>query len=144
MCWCRPMIRTPFCGRPECHAPGVERGAESGERQDKNGNTAIDYVSRVEPEMLASAVPQPPPIKSTRPAIQDLVVADIEARKQVGLKKYGTLLQAHNGRDALMDAYQEALDLCQYLRQAIEERKDVQHDHNCGNMGGGCDCGARN
>lgn len=21
MCWCRPEIRTPFCGRPECHAP---------------------------------------------------------------------------------------------------------------------------
>lgn len=22
MCWCRPEIRTPFCGRPECHPPG--------------------------------------------------------------------------------------------------------------------------
>ena len=21
MCWCRPEIRTPFCGRPECHPP---------------------------------------------------------------------------------------------------------------------------
>lgn len=29
---------------------------------------------------------------------------------------------AHNGRDALVDAYQEALDLTMYLRQAIEER----------------------
>jgi hypothetical protein len=55
-------------------------------------------------------------------AIQDLVIEDIEARKKVGLERYGTLLHAHNGRDALMDAYQEALDLCQYLRQAIEER----------------------
>lgn len=22
MCWCRPEIRTPFCGRPECRPPG--------------------------------------------------------------------------------------------------------------------------
>jgi hypothetical protein len=31
-------------------------------------------------------------------------------------------LQAHNGRNALIDAYQEALDLVVYLRQAIEEQ----------------------
>ena len=22
MCWCRPEVRTPCCGRPECHPPG--------------------------------------------------------------------------------------------------------------------------
>lgn len=22
MCWCRPEVRTPFCGRPECVPPG--------------------------------------------------------------------------------------------------------------------------
>jgi hypothetical protein len=38
------------------------------------------------------------------------------------LQRYGTLLQAGNGRDALVDAYQECLDLACYLRQAIEER----------------------
>jgi len=36
--------------------------------------------------------------------------------------KYHTYLLTHNGRDALIDAYQEALDLAMYLRQAIEER----------------------
>jgi hypothetical protein len=45
------------------------------------------------------------------------------ARDHVGRARYGTPLQAHNGRDALVDAYQEALDLVVYLRQAIEERK---------------------
>lgn len=65
---------------------------------------------------------EPPPVKSNRPAIQDLVAADIEARKQFGIRKYGTALQPFNGRDALMDAYQEALDLAMYLRQALEER----------------------
>lgn len=70
----------------------------------------------------AAEVVQPLPVKTDGPCIQDLVIADIETRKKVGLAKYGTLLQAHNGRDALVDAYQEALDLCQYLRQLIEER----------------------
>lgn len=66
---------------------------------------------------------QPAPIVNDRPCIQDLVIADIDARKQAGRERYGTLLQPFNGRDALMDAYAEALDLCQYLRQAIEERR---------------------
>lgn len=69
---------------------------------------------------------QADPVKSNRPAIQDLVMADIEARKQVGLKRYGTLLQGFNGRDALLDAYQEALDLAIYLRQVLYEQ-EVTH-----------------
>ncbi|SRR6266536_588900 len=65
---------------------------------------------------------QPPPAPNTGPAIADLVIADMTERKAIGIQRYGTPLQAHNGRDALIDAYQEALDLCCYLRQAIEER----------------------
>ena len=52
------------------------------------------------------------------------VIADLKRRDAVGRKKYGTTLQSHNGRDALVDAYQEALDLAMYLRQAILERDD--------------------
>ena len=47
---------------------------------------------------------------------------DLQERKAIGIARYGTPLQANNGRDALIDAYQEALDLCIYLRQVIEER----------------------
>lgn len=68
-----------------------------------------------------AATPQPPPVGNGTP-ITPLVIADFEARSREGAKKYGTVLRADNGRDALMDAYQEALDLVQYLRQAIEER----------------------
>lgn len=52
----------------------------------------------------------------------DLVVEDMKTRDHEGLEKYGVRLQAHNGRDVLLDAYQEALDLAVYLRQAIYER----------------------
>lgn len=51
------------------------------------------------------------------PSRLDAVLDDIRERKAMGLAKYGTTLQAHNGRDALVDAYQEALDLCAYLTQ---------------------------
>ncbi|GAB1642557.1 hypothetical protein [Krasilnikovia sp. MM14-A1259] len=65
---------------------------------------------------------QPPPVPNDRPSILALVRADLEERERVGVQRYGTPLQAHNGRDALVDAYQEALDLAAYLRQAIAER----------------------
>jgi hypothetical protein len=52
-----------------------------------------------------------------------LVMADMEARRLHGIEKYGRPVQPHNGRDVLIDAYQEALDLCVYLRQAIEEKR---------------------
>ena len=65
---------------------------------------------------------QPPPIGNDLPAVWDLVMADMKDRDQVGRQRYGTPLQPYNGRDSLMDAYQEALDLAVYLRQAIFER----------------------
>jgi|GEM_PF-6547068 len=57
--------------------------------------------------------------------ITNLVKRDLEARARTGRKKYGTRLKPHNGRNALVDAYQEALDLACYLRQAIEENQDI-------------------
>lgn len=68
---------------------------------------------------------QPPP-KPGRTDVLPLVVADLQARAAVGLKTYGTPLQTHNGRDALRDAYEEALDLCMYLRQEMEQREDLR------------------
>lgn len=66
---------------------------------------------------------QPLPEKNDQPHIHDLVMADIYARKAVGIKRYGTPLQPLNGRDALKDAYEEVLDLACYLRQLMEERE---------------------
>jgi hypothetical protein len=56
------------------------------------------------------------------------VLADIQARVDAGERKYGTKLMTHNGRDALMDAYQEAIDLVMYLCQAIMEREQGEND----------------
>jgi hypothetical protein len=67
------------------------------------------------------SVPEPNPVPNSNPSIHDLVVKDIEDRKRFGLEKYGTLLQAGNGRKGLVDAYAEILDLACYIRQCIEE-----------------------
>lgn len=71
------------------------------------------------------SVPEPDPIANENPSIHDLVIQDIEDRKRFGLEKYGTTLQAGNGRRGLVDAYAEILDLVVYLRQHLEENKDV-------------------
>jgi hypothetical protein len=54
--------------------------------------------------------------------IVPLVVADLKARRELGVSRYGVPLTAGNGRDGLVDAYEEALDLCCHLRQVLEER----------------------
>ena len=69
---------------------------------------------------------QPPPQTNEEPAIWSLVIADMRDRDKTGFQRYGTRLQPFNGRDALVDAYQEALDLVVYLRQAIYERDAIR------------------
>lgn len=82
--------------------------------------------------------PQPPPKKSDAPATWDLVVKDLaemvdddavvgtileemKERDTIGAKKYGVRHQAFNGRDHLVDAYQEILDCALYLRADMVE-----------------------
>jgi hypothetical protein len=69
-----------------------------------------------------ACTPQPSPTGNGA-EVTEQVVADLRARSAMGERKYGTVLRVANGRDALMDAYQEALDLCQYLKQALMERE---------------------
>lgn len=66
---------------------------------------------------------QPEPREGEK-TVLDYVVLDIQARAEAGKQRYGTYLKTNNGRDALMDAYQEAIDLVMYLRQALLERDE--------------------
>ena len=68
------------------------------------------------------AYDQPLPTPNHGPSMHDLVMEDIKARKALGLRRYGSLLQPHNGRSALQDAYDEVLDLAVYLRQHMYEQ----------------------
>jgi hypothetical protein len=56
--------------------------------------------------------------------LTEMICCDLVARQEVGIAKYGTPLKTHNGRDALVDAYQESLDLLMYLRQWMMENQE--------------------
>lgn len=73
-----------------------------------------------------AAAVQPAPKPATGEAIWELVIRDFETRDRLGRAKYGVPLQAGNGRDALLDLYQELLDAVVYTRQALEERAQAK------------------
>lgn len=65
---------------------------------------------------------QAEPTKGTSPAIWDLVITDMQSRDKIGMERYGDRLRADNGRDPLIDAYQELLDGAVYLRSELYKR----------------------
>lgn len=67
--------------------------------------------------------PQPKP-QSGKKIVLFAVLNDFEQRAEMGKKKYGTYLETHNGRNALVDAYQEAMDLVMYLKQRLMEEEN--------------------
>lgn len=53
------------------------------------------------------------------PDDQSLLIADIEARRKVGIARYGQGHRPFNGRDTLRDLYEEQMDLMVYLRSIV-------------------------
>jgi hypothetical protein len=47
----------------------------------------------------------------------------LEARARVGARKYKTRLKTNNGRNPLVDLFQESLDAIVYTKQGLMERK---------------------
>jgi hypothetical protein len=71
---------------------------------------------------------QPAPVRlEGQPSVAVLpyVLQDFRDKAKVGLEKYGTRLRTNNGRDALADAYQEAVDKVMYLKQRLME-EDIE------------------
>jgi hypothetical protein len=66
------------------------------------------------------------PTRNNYPDVQSMVIDDIECRRQVGIERYGTALQPFNGRDALLDLYEELLDGAMYCRQLLYELDDAE------------------
>lgn len=66
---------------------------------------------------------QPLPVPG-RVNVQAALREALHEREAYGRAKYGTPLMTDNGRDALRDAWEEALDLLTYLTQLRLERGD--------------------
>lgn len=75
-----------------------------------------------------SPAEQPPPVPNDRVPVWDAVIARMHDRDRIGQERYKTRLQAGNGRDALRDALEEALDQCAYLEQAAQDRDDDKRE----------------
>ena len=67
---------------------------------------------------------QPLPGRSDGPDVAWEVIRDIQARRQLGIERYGQPLKPHNGRDALLDLYEELVDSVCYLKQVLIERDE--------------------
>lgn len=103
-----PAYPTNWCECPSCRGSGLIPGW---------------LPSPTEPEPEPEATTEQAQPQGTGPSIHKLVQEDIEARAELGERKYGERLRANNGRDALVDAYQEVLDLAMYLRQHLTEQR---------------------
>ncbi len=77
------------------------------------------------------SAPEPAPVSNNKPAVWDMVIADMIDRDFTGQQKYGTRLQPFNGRNSLVDAYQEVLDLAVYMRQMIYEMEEITAENIC-------------
>jgi len=59
------------------------------------------------------------------------IIDDLQYRSRIGLERYGTTLKTNNGRDALIDVYEELLDAYVYAVQySMESEPDVDDDIN--------------
>lgn len=57
-----------------------------------------------------------------------ILTRDIISRQYKGLETYGVPLQPNNGRDSLIDAYQELLDALVYLECKVRETCDPRFE----------------
>lgn len=64
---------------------------------------------------------QPLP-KPGRLPVQLILIRAIEERRKFGIRKYGRPLEAHNGRDALRDMWEELMDATSYFTQFVLEQ----------------------
>ena len=58
--------------------------------------------------------------------ITEQIYQDLQERNERGLNKYGHYLDDNNYQDMLQHAYEEALDLTQYLKKEINNHSTIQ------------------
>ena len=65
-------------------------------------------------------------IKKPADLITREVMQDLSLRSEKGFKKYNTTLEENNHQNMLQHAYEEVLDLAQYLKKEITTLKTIQ------------------
>jgi hypothetical protein len=111
------------------------------------GESLLECLSRIigeahEWRKYGASKPQPAPQNQDGPLLWPMIIselgeseldrllaADMLARHEFGVAKYGVPLVANNGRDHLRDAYEEALDCVVYLRAEYQSLIGRYLDH---------------
>jgi HSP90 family molecular chaperone len=65
-------------------------------------------------------------MQHTKDNITNQVIEDLKSRAERGYKKYNTTLGENNHQNMIQHAYEEALDLSQYLKKEITTLNTVQ------------------
>ena len=73
-----------------------------------------------------SQQPRPKPNDST--PVWEQVIQDMRARDEQGFKTYNTRLQKHNGRNSILDMYEEILDSTVYCKTFLLEANDMKNE----------------
>lgn len=79
--------------------------------------------------MSDAKTPEPMPVRKldgSQREVTKLVLFDLLERDRMGAEKYGGSLVTNDGRATKWDAYQEVLDLAQYMRKDIEEENEIK------------------
>jgi len=128
--------------RPEKRPVSAEpdRSSSTPPPYDREAMPAPALAARSEAEVSTPDRPPAPQLRQ-RPGDQPLptsrddhpgthheVIEDLLARRELGLGRYGSLLQPHNGRSFLRDAYEESLDQAVYLRGLLDEVEAGRED----------------
>lgn len=88
--------------------------------------TKMDWCSHPDhSQVVEKSLSQPSPTPNNQPETWGLVIDDMVKRNEFGKNKYKTALQAFNGRNAAVDAYEEVLDLSVYMKNMIIERQQM-------------------
>jgi cell division protein FtsB len=107
--------------------------AETAKEAKTVSKDAYDHQEEIMEKWLGHTEHQPAPVqlegKPSTPVLP-YVLQDFRDKAKVGLDKYHTMLRTNNGRDALADAYQEAVDKVMYLKQLLMEQDlEAGRDH---------------
>lgn len=88
-----------------------------------NAKDTADYIDR---HIISALLEMVNFMEKPKDAITVSVMEDLKSRADRGLKKYNTTLEQNNHQNMLQHAYEEALDLAQYLKKEITTLNTIQ------------------
>lgn len=90
-------------------------------------NSEWPYTHKIVTPLRQREGDQPLPVPNGQLSAHTLAQVELEKRRGLGISRYGTQLQAFNGRDALQDLIEELADALCYAVQLRTERDSKEN-----------------